>query len=657
MERNLNQSPSPGSSTARLAIECSPGVLEQILAEADRGFYSVPLGGAEEGGVLYGSYDGSRILIQATRPLPCEHASGPSFNLSDADYSRLAALLEAPERESDLAGMEVVGWYHSQTRSKISFTDADLAIHDRFFPKPWQVALVLRPYDMRPTELGLYVRRADGAMRRWERAAEAALMSARAARNERAQPAAGAAAVTPKPGVAKAPAHVAAVAAKPVRRKLWGWAVAAAVFLLAAATAGYFSGVFSTPQRPAPKAVGLHLHAIDRNGLLEIRWDGNLPALRQARSGTLEISEGPHVHILPMNPEFMRGGSLSYVRHSEVVRIRISLILRDGSELQQEWAFVGDPGSGRAARAQAAAPQVPAAEVAPEAARSPVVDSQALRKLGQPAGSEQARQSPGASAPASRAAVGQPAITRPSPLGAQPPRSLPERAGNRAPAQTAASRPTPEPRSGTAAARHEPPSAAAAAAAHSPASANRPVAQVVQPPLPTLPTPAPSGPEPPAGKVPVPASPEPVTRPPESSSAPPSNAVAPSARALPATQPEVAPPALSGQWTFGRTSPSGSPFPPESVALSLSEEGGVLKGTLAGRYRTPKSSGMKPEVRFSFQGAERPGNMRFPWATSDGRSGSVELIRLPNKSDSLEVVWYSQDRKLIFDDVLVRVAK
>jgi len=26
--------------------------------------------------------------------------------------------------------------------------------------------------------------------------------------------------------------------------------------------------------------------------------------------------------------------------------------------------------------------------------------------------------------------------------------------------------------------------------------------------------------------------------------------------------------------------------------------------------------------------------MRFPWATSDGRNGSVELIRLPNKSDS-----------------------
>jgi hypothetical protein len=133
--------------------------------------------------------------------------------------------------------------------------------------------------------------------------------------------------------------------------------------------------------------------------------------------------------------------------------------------------------------------------------------------------------------------------------------------------------------------------------------------------------------------------------------------VAPPARVEPVTRPAVTVPSLSGQWVFGPTSPSGSPFQPEAVALSLSEAAGVLKGTLAGRYRTPKSSGLKPEVRFSFQGAERSGNMRFPWATSDGRNGSVELIRLPNKSDSLEVVWYSQDRKLIFDDVLVRVAK
>ncbi|HXN45636.1 MAG TPA: hypothetical protein VN893_03290 [Bryobacteraceae bacterium] len=66
---------------------------------------------------------------------------------------------------------------------------------------------------------------------------------------------------------------------------------------------------------------------------------------------------------------------------------------------------------------------------------------------------------------------------------------------------------------------------------------------------------------------------------------------------------------------------------------------------------------MKPDVRFSFQGPAHAGNMRFAWASSDGTKGSIELIRLPNKVDSLEVVWYSQDKKFIFDDVLVRRTK
>ncbi len=62
---------------------------------------------------------------------------------------------------------------------------------------------------------------------------------------------------------------------------------------------------------------------------------------------------------------------------------------------------------------------------------------------------------------------------------------------------------------------------------------------------------------------------------------------------------------------------------------------------------------MKPDVRFRFQGPAHAGNLRFAWAASDGTKGSIELIRLPNRTDSLEVVRYSQGRKFIFDDVLV----
>jgi len=684
---NLNEAQSRGGPNSRLGIECSRAVLEQILADVEQVFYSVPHGGAETGGVLYGSYDGSRILIQAARPLPCEHAYGPSFKLSVTDYSRLAALLQVPRHEPDFAGMAVVGWYHSHTRSEISFADADIEIHDRFFPKPWQVAFVLRPSAMRPTQVGLFAREADGTMRRSAPAAEAALAPAGAVRTERAQPAPGAAAapqpvpyrnrpaaaaVTPKPAATVA-SQPAAVAPKPVMKERWRWAVAAALFLVAAASAGYFSRVYWWPQRPAPAVAGLELHATDRNGQLEIAWDGNLPALRLARSGTLEISDGPRLHILPMDAEFLRGGSISYARRSEVVTVRISVLLQDGSKLQQHWAFVGELGSGGAVPAQVAAEQLPAPAARPEPAR-PAAQERTSVSARAGSGAQRGGASPGASAPTSRAAAVQPAIAKPLPPAVTPPRSLPDRASTRAPMQAAIARPAPSPRSETAAARNAPssPSTAAAAVrgrplpppapastAPPPAAASRPVAQAVQPPPPTLSTPAPatSRPEPLAGNAAVPASPESVARPPASRPAPLANTAPPPARVEPAAQPAVAAPSLSGQWTFGRTSPSGSPFPPESVALSLSENGGVLQGTLAGRYRAPRSSGLKPDVRFSFQGPARAGNMRFPWAASDGTRGSVELIRLPNRSDSIEVVWYSQDRKFIFDDVLVRVTK
>ena len=704
MELNLNEAQLHGGSNPRLAIECAPAVLQQIFADVEQGFYSVPHGGAEVGGALYGSYDGSRILIQAARPLVCEHAYGPSFKLSVTDYSHLAALLQAPAREPDFAGMAVVGWYHSHTRSEISFTDADSEIHDRFFPKPWQVALVLKPTAMRPTVVGLFVKGADGAMRRSEPGAEVSLVLAATVRNERAPTATGAAAaprtgphrnriavVEPEPTAAVSPEPImaapeamalvtpepdVAAAPKPVWRRGWRWPVAAVLFLALAASAGWLHW---RPQRPAPALAGLELHATDRNGLLEIQWNGNSPALRQARSGTLEISEGSRSHIFPVDAEFLRGGSISYARRSEVVTVRISVTLQDGSEVHQRWAYVGDMGSGRAVPGQAVAQQPAAPEKTPESARGHVAEIQALREL------EQARQSPapqatqGAPAPASRVAAAQPPVAKPSPPAATPPPKLAVPASTRAPVQAKAPRPSPTPprpsstpRPGTAAARNQPPPSntiaatvrgrtqpppAPAPAAPSPTPVSRQVAQAVQPPPPTPSNPATSRPAPQAGNVAAPASAEPIAKPPESRPTPPLNTVAPPARVEPATRPAVAAPSVSGHWTFGRTSPSGSPFPPESVALSLSENGGVIQGSLAGRYRTPKSSGMKPDVRFNFQGPAHAGNMRFPWAASDGMKGSIELIRLPNRADSLEVVWYSQDRKFIFDDVLVRGTK
>jgi proteasome lid subunit RPN8/RPN11 len=143
-------------------IEYSPRVLDDIRLAIVDAFCSLPRGGAEIGGVLMGRWEPGLLRILGYAPLDCEHAYGPSFSLSPNDEARMRELLaHAPAR---FPGLAPAGWYHSHTRSEIFLSDDDLLIHDRFFPEPWQVALVLRPHMMQPTRAGFFFREAGGAI-------------------------------------------------------------------------------------------------------------------------------------------------------------------------------------------------------------------------------------------------------------------------------------------------------------------------------------------------------------------------------------------------------------------------------------------------------------------------------------------------------------
>src|SRR4051794_20405537 len=144
------------------SIEASARVLDDIRLAVTDAFFSLPRGGAEIGGILLGTFEGDRLVIAAHAALDCEHAFGPSFALSPPDEARLTQLLAA--HDGCAGGLRPVGWYHSHTRSEIFLTDADLAIHARFFPESRQVALVLKPHTFQPTRFGFFFREADGSI-------------------------------------------------------------------------------------------------------------------------------------------------------------------------------------------------------------------------------------------------------------------------------------------------------------------------------------------------------------------------------------------------------------------------------------------------------------------------------------------------------------
>jgi len=143
-------------------MECSSAVLEQIRREVD-GARNLPGGERETGGVLFGIQEPGHICILSCKPLPCEHAMGPGFVLSEKDEKHLAQLISAPGTE--LNGVQALGWYHSHIRTRIFLSERDLLIHSRYFAGPHQIALVIHPRSDGSARAGFFFCEPSGDMR------------------------------------------------------------------------------------------------------------------------------------------------------------------------------------------------------------------------------------------------------------------------------------------------------------------------------------------------------------------------------------------------------------------------------------------------------------------------------------------------------------
>jgi proteasome lid subunit RPN8/RPN11 len=326
-----------------LEIEYSSAAMEAVRAAVVDGFYKLPRGGLEVGGVLFGQRTGDSVRILASRPLACEHATGPSFVLSENDESALAKLIESAAADPELAEMVPVGWYHSHTRSGVFLSDQDLALYDRHFPEPWQVSLVLHPEKMKPTRAGFFFREEGGVVHRDHSYREFELEPpARPRRTLGPRPV-----ETPGPE-AVGPEPTAVIPARSAGRLPWflfaiAWCVAAAS--LAFALRDYW-----LPKPP----VRLGLHLADAGGQLTISWDKALAPVRGAEGGVLEIVDGGRKSDFPLHSDQVRNGNFTYARESGDVRVRLVVSLPRGGSMEGLATFAGIP-AGRIATPEAGA--------------------------------------------------------------------------------------------------------------------------------------------------------------------------------------------------------------------------------------------------------------------------------------------------------------
>jgi hypothetical protein len=144
-------------------IEFDPDRLDEIRLAVVDGFYAVPRGGLEIGGVLFGKVNQGNLLICDYRRIGTEYLTGPSFRLSDRDQAGLWALLtETRFKDPDI---QPLGWFVSHTRSGIELLERDLDIYRRFFPELVHVVLVLKPDSRGKVRGGYFFREDNGSVK------------------------------------------------------------------------------------------------------------------------------------------------------------------------------------------------------------------------------------------------------------------------------------------------------------------------------------------------------------------------------------------------------------------------------------------------------------------------------------------------------------
>lgn len=147
-------------------IEYSLAVFHEIDFSAGEGFRRIPHGGIETGGLLFGRRGDRCVRIEAFRPIECEHASGPSFVLSERDLEAIDEQLRAAKADPELAEWEPLGWFVAHTRSDLAVGDQELAWFGRFFSEAGNVAVLVKPERFQPTRFAFLIRKQDGQLER-----------------------------------------------------------------------------------------------------------------------------------------------------------------------------------------------------------------------------------------------------------------------------------------------------------------------------------------------------------------------------------------------------------------------------------------------------------------------------------------------------------
>lgn len=334
-------------------IEYPLEVMDEIRATAAEGFQKLARGGLEVAGVLFGVRREASVRILTWRPIQCEYALGPTLQLSERDRALLTRLLETAAEDPDLQGLQPVGWFLSHTRSDVLLSPQDLEIFDGFFPRPWQVTLVLHPTQAGVSRAGFFVREADGTLKSdssyqeftvkpLHRASFADIPApvAKDRSNSRLKPEP--AIATPLATLAEPRplAHVEPPLFRTIERtkapRGWLWTLPLILGLIVA-------GFLVKERYLAPGNQPFSFHVFDAGETVQIEWDQNAAPIRKAHLGVIDVKDSGETKRYPLADDELHSGKMSYLRRGGDLELRMT-VYPVGLNPVQEFAHFLDPG-------------------------------------------------------------------------------------------------------------------------------------------------------------------------------------------------------------------------------------------------------------------------------------------------------------------------
>lgn len=347
-----------GVDDSPVSIEYSLVVLEEIRHQVSQGLLRFSRGGIEVGGVMYGTREGRKIRIQAIRPIPCDHANGPSFVLSAEDRTQFEAQLAEDSQDPHLQGLTRVGWFVSHTRGELTMTQGDLEMFSTHFRDPWQVTLVIRPGRGSAMRAAFFVWEQDGTVRTDHSYKEFQFPDRLAgvvdtpSRAERTEARAGFRSLPPLPVPltpverprSSAPMSVfegsqyMPTPMQPERKKLpWIVGIVGGLGVLGVLAVGLSR--FYMPSA-APESLGLVM--TEAQGQLRIEWNNSSKTIVRATKGSLNITDGAAVEQVPLTRGQLSDGLYLYTRKGGEVEVRMT-VDGDGGSLAESSRFLGRP--------------------------------------------------------------------------------------------------------------------------------------------------------------------------------------------------------------------------------------------------------------------------------------------------------------------------